>query len=185
MTASTIAEFFIEEQAASVELEIGVSDLQAFRNLMPDEIHERLGHEPAPLASRLPRFFAEDLVIGADGGETLPLGEGHRGTNVELSPDRAIGPPAYASVAVDLPVLPVVPVGVIVDPDVVGPVVLGDDDARQEHDRAECDQADPHCHSVVKRQIAATDWTPSVAVAYYGARAGRKGSLRARRMTHG
>jgi hypothetical protein len=67
MTASTIAEIFIEEGVVRVELEIGVVDLPAFANLLPDELHERLGGEPSPLTERLPRFFGEDLVLRADG----------------------------------------------------------------------------------------------------------------------
>ena len=38
MRASTIAEFFVEEERVVAELEIGVSDLEAFRLLMPNEI---------------------------------------------------------------------------------------------------------------------------------------------------
>lgn len=63
MTASTIAEIFIDEGMIRVELEIGVGDLNGFRNIMPDELHERLGHDPVRLSERIPRFFAEDWVI--------------------------------------------------------------------------------------------------------------------------
>ena len=71
MTASTIAQIYIEEDAVAIELEIGVSDLRGFRNLLPDAIYERLGYEPEPIARRLPRFFREDLTIRPDGG--LPV----------------------------------------------------------------------------------------------------------------
>ncbi len=71
MTASTIAEVFAGEESIRVELEIGVRDLNGFRNIMPDELYERLGHDPTPLAERIPRFFAEDWVIRVDGGEPL------------------------------------------------------------------------------------------------------------------
>ncbi len=64
MKASTIAEFFIEENAIRVDLEIGVSDLEAFKNLMPDPLYEKLGHTPEPLKQRFVRFFREDLVLG-------------------------------------------------------------------------------------------------------------------------
>ena len=43
MTASTIAEYFIEEEGVRVELEIGFVDLPAFSNLMPDPIYEPPG----------------------------------------------------------------------------------------------------------------------------------------------
>lgn len=71
MTASTIAEVFIERGTITVELEIGMVDLPAFRNLLPDPIYEKLGLGSASLATRLPRFFAEDLVIRVDDGPPL------------------------------------------------------------------------------------------------------------------
>jgi hypothetical protein len=72
MLASTIAELFVEESRVYVELEIGLSDLEAFHNLLPDEIYEKLGNPPLPLGERLPRFFGEDLAIAGDDGEPLP-----------------------------------------------------------------------------------------------------------------
>ena len=71
MTASTIAEIYIEEAAIRVELEIGVPDLEGFRDLLPDGIYEKLGHDPQPLAKRVPRFFREDLAFKTDGGPPL------------------------------------------------------------------------------------------------------------------
>ncbi len=71
MTASTIAEIYIEGDAIRVELEIGVPDLEGFRDLLPDSIYEKLGHEPKSLANRLVLFFREDLVFRADGGAPL------------------------------------------------------------------------------------------------------------------
>ncbi len=67
MEATTIAEVFIDEALIRVDLEIGVADLGAFGNLMPDEIYERIYEQPQPLVERLPRFFRDDLVIRADG----------------------------------------------------------------------------------------------------------------------
>jgi hypothetical protein len=67
MKASTIAEIFILDDTVRVELEIGVQDLDGFRNVMPDPIYERLGYDPEPLVRRVPRFLAEDWVIRADG----------------------------------------------------------------------------------------------------------------------
>ncbi len=72
MSATTIAEYFIEADHIRLELEIGLDDLNAFRNLVPDEIYERLGHENRPFAERLEDFFGHDLVIRADGGDPLP-----------------------------------------------------------------------------------------------------------------
>ena len=72
MLASTIAEFFVEEGRVSVELEIGLSDLEAFRNLLPDDIYQKLGNPPLPLPERLPEFFQKDLAIAGEDGEPLP-----------------------------------------------------------------------------------------------------------------
>jgi hypothetical protein len=72
MTATTIAEIFVEESSVTVELEIGVADLDGFRNLLPDELYERLGHDPEPLIERVPRFFQEDLMIRPDDGDPIP-----------------------------------------------------------------------------------------------------------------
>jgi hypothetical protein len=71
MFATTIAEYSIEEGRVIVELEIGLDDLEAFRNLLPDAIYEKLGQPPAPLAERLERFFAQDLAIVPDDGPPL------------------------------------------------------------------------------------------------------------------
>jgi hypothetical protein len=69
MLASTIAEYYVQDGAVTVELEIGLADLDAFRNLLPDEIYERLGHAPQPLSERLPTFFDRDFVVlGEDAG---------------------------------------------------------------------------------------------------------------------
>ena len=67
MTATTVAEIFIEEEAIRVQLEIGVADLEGFQNLLPDEIRERMGLTAEPLAERLRTFFSMDLTFEADG----------------------------------------------------------------------------------------------------------------------
>ena len=56
MTATTIAEIFVEESGVVVELEIGAEGLAAFRNLLPDELYQRLGTGSEPLAERLDRL---------------------------------------------------------------------------------------------------------------------------------
>lgn len=71
MFASTIAEFFVEEERVLVALEIGGADLETFRNLLPDELYEKMGHAPLAWAERLERFRREEFPIVADGGEPL------------------------------------------------------------------------------------------------------------------
>ena len=72
MTASTIAEIFIDEGAVRVELEIGIADLTGFRNLMPDDLYERMGFEPEPFEARLLRFMAQDWTIRLSDGSIVP-----------------------------------------------------------------------------------------------------------------
>ena len=71
MKAATIAEIFIEEGGVRVEVEIGVADLPAFQNLLPDEILARMGISAPPLEERLGTFFRNDLKFVAD-GRVLP-----------------------------------------------------------------------------------------------------------------
>jgi len=84
MTASTIAEIFLSEEAIRVELEIGGPDLLGFRNLMPDGVYERMGFEPEPFVDRLVRFFGEDLVFRLDDGPPIP------GRIVEMEPRKRV-----------------------------------------------------------------------------------------------
>jgi hypothetical protein len=63
MLASTISEIFIHEDSVVVELAVGLQDLPAFANLLPDDLHQRLGLEPEPWADRLVQFVREDFVI--------------------------------------------------------------------------------------------------------------------------
>jgi hypothetical protein len=66
MFADTIAELYVDETGVRVELEIGMGDIGAFRNLLPDAIYEGLEYEPRPYAERLLEFFTQDLLIAAD-----------------------------------------------------------------------------------------------------------------------
>ena len=84
MTASTIAEISISEEAIRVDLEIGGPDLAAFRHLMPDSVWERMGNDPEPFIGRLARFFGEDLVFRLDGGPPIP------GRILEMEPRKRV-----------------------------------------------------------------------------------------------
>lgn len=78
MFASTIAEFYVQRDQVRVELEIGMQDLAAFRNLLPDAIYEEMGYPARPYGERVAEFFTRDLVIatpdGALGGRLLEIG---------------------------------------------------------------------------------------------------------------
>jgi hypothetical protein len=67
MFASTIAEYFVEEDHVRVELEIGGGDAAAFRNILPDALYEQLGFGSESLRQRMERLFSEDLAIRVDG----------------------------------------------------------------------------------------------------------------------
>ena len=89
MFASTIAEIYVEEDAVRLDLEIGLQDLGAFRSLLPDEIHRRMGYGEAPLADRLQRFLSDEFRIVADGeprsGQLARLGPSERVRRDEIT----------------------------------------------------------------------------------------------------
>jgi len=66
--ASTIAEFFIEESVVRVELEIGLNDLPAFANLLPEPLYQKLDIDDKPLTERTTHFFTRELVIATPEG---------------------------------------------------------------------------------------------------------------------
>jgi hypothetical protein len=67
MTASTVIEAFLDESLLRVEIEMGIADVPAFVNLLPQELYDELGFAPASAAERQSRFLTEDLVFRADG----------------------------------------------------------------------------------------------------------------------
>ncbi len=71
MLASTIMEFIVEPDRLRVELEIGLGDVKAFRNILPDELLARIEPDAPTLAERVAIFSAEDLLIQADGGDLI------------------------------------------------------------------------------------------------------------------
>ena len=93
MLASTIVEYYVRDGQVTVELEIGLSDLEGFRNLLPDELYEKLGRAPRPLAERLPAFFREDFVIFAEDGEPLPGRVREMGPRDRVRRDEITGEP--------------------------------------------------------------------------------------------
>ena len=71
MLASTVSEIFIHDDSVVVELEIGLEDVSAFVNLLPDDLHAELGFDPEPWSERLIRFVREDFVIREGGDQPL------------------------------------------------------------------------------------------------------------------
>ena len=70
MQASTIAEFFIEHDQIRLEIEVGQQDLAAFKNILPDEVYEKLTGTVRPLAERIKDFLESDWQISTN-TETL------------------------------------------------------------------------------------------------------------------
>ena len=89
MFASTIAEIYVEEDAVRLDLEIGLQDLGAFRSLLPDEIHRRMGFGETGFEERLGRFLDAELRILANGeplsGELARLGPAERVRRDEIT----------------------------------------------------------------------------------------------------
>ena len=92
MTASTIAEIYIEKDQVRVALEIGIADIPGFKNILPDAIYEKMGNEPAPVVERIIRFFDEDFVVEAD-GEILRGGIRQMEPRSRLKRDEITGEP--------------------------------------------------------------------------------------------
>ncbi len=63
MFADTIAEYYVEDDHVRLELEIGTNDVGSFRNLLPDELYQRLDYGNAPLEERLRTFATEDMTV--------------------------------------------------------------------------------------------------------------------------
>ena len=56
-----------------LEFEIGQDDIKAFRNLLPDELFERLGYAPEPWIDRLLKFVGEEFTVRADDGRPAAI----------------------------------------------------------------------------------------------------------------
>ena len=105
MTATTVVEISIEESKIQVEMEIGIPDLLAFGNLLPDEIRAGIGLEAEPLSDRLARFFGEDFVIRANGGLALPGRVTHIEARRRVPRDELTGEPLTAAEGEGEPVI--------------------------------------------------------------------------------
>jgi len=92
MNASTIAEVFVEDQIVRIKLEIGVSDLASFQNILPDDIYTALGNDYRPLDVRLEQFFSKDLVLRTD-EDPLPGRVTSLATGKRISRDEITGEP--------------------------------------------------------------------------------------------
>ena len=92
MFASTIAEYFVEPDYVRVELEIGVNDLGAFRNLLPDAVYQEMGYGQEPMEERLDLFFGRDLAVFS-GDRPLKGGIYEIGPETRIKRDAVTGEP--------------------------------------------------------------------------------------------
>ncbi len=82
--ASSIIEFYIDEDGVRTELEIGLDALAAFKNLLPDPIYQELGYGNEPLAQREQLFFNQQLAL--IGEDKIPL----KGEILAIGPSRKV-----------------------------------------------------------------------------------------------
>jgi len=92
MFASTIVEYFVEDDHVRVELEIGMQDLQSFRNILPESIYTKLGNPAASVVGRLDLFFGRDLAI-YDGNTALKGSVMKMGPGTRVKRDAVTGEP--------------------------------------------------------------------------------------------
>ena len=71
MTASTICQIYVERDHIRLDLEIGESDLLAFKSLLPDELLRSMKVEAPALEDRVHGFFNEGFIVMADEGNPL------------------------------------------------------------------------------------------------------------------
>lgn len=96
MFATTIAEYFVGPDRVRLELEIGMADIPAFRNLLPNELYEKLGNEPRPLAERFDEFWRQNLAVVADGSGPLAARIVEMGPRQRIRRDDISGEPLPA-----------------------------------------------------------------------------------------
>lgn len=63
MQASSIAEFFIDKEGVTVELEINASSIDTFKELLPDSVYQEMGFGDASHDERLQWFFTQTLFL--------------------------------------------------------------------------------------------------------------------------
>ena len=93
MLATTICEISVGSEGIIVELEIGGGDLEAFADLLPDPLHERLNRDSEPLSLRFPRFLTEGFVISLENGTPFPSRIAEMETRIRVRRDEISGAP--------------------------------------------------------------------------------------------
>jgi hypothetical protein len=83
MLASSIIEFYIDDEGVTAELEIGLDSLPLFKNLLPDGVYKQLGFGSEKSLPRQQEFFSKQLaLLGTNNkplaGEVLAIGPSRR-----------------------------------------------------------------------------------------------------------
>jgi hypothetical protein len=82
MSATTIAQYYVEEEGVRIDLEIGLADIEAYKNLLPQKIYQQMGFGNSPWNERLQHFFERELSIVVNekslAGELLSIEPGQR-----------------------------------------------------------------------------------------------------------
>jgi hypothetical protein len=96
MFATTIAEIYIEDEFVRLELAIGLENLTAFKNLLPDELYQQMNFGDIPFPDRLQNFLGNEFVIIAD-GESLAGRLTRIGPSEKVRRDEITGEPLPVS----------------------------------------------------------------------------------------
>ena len=104
MKASTIAEVFVEQGQVRVEIEVGVVDVEAFRNVLPDELYEKVTGKTNAIEERLKEFLERDWLLWADGdrltGSVERIELKKRVTRDEITGEPAASQPEDAEIVI-------------------------------------------------------------------------------------
>ncbi|MCJ8318352.1 MAG: hypothetical protein MJK12_01875 [Colwellia sp.] len=63
MQATTIAQYYIDDSGVKLNLEIEVSSIEPFKNLLPDELYKKMGYGEMAWADRLGLLFTKQLAL--------------------------------------------------------------------------------------------------------------------------
>jgi hypothetical protein len=96
MFATTIAEIYIEDEFVRLELAIGLENLTAFKNLLPDELYQQMNFGDLPFPDRLQNFLGKEFVVIAD-GESLAGRLTRIGPSEKVRRDEITGEPLPVS----------------------------------------------------------------------------------------
>jgi hypothetical protein len=71
MKASTIIEYYIDEEGVRAELQIGIDSLDSFKNILPDAVYRQFGYGDEPYSGRKELFFTKELALLTPDGKSL------------------------------------------------------------------------------------------------------------------